>query len=160
MQVLVGKVSGATVADLFAGSGSVGFEALSRGAVEVVFVESDQKANQCLAINIDMAKNAFAKQGLLTPRLQTHLRDVFDSAKLWLDMDIVFADPPYAISLKFTLWLGELLKKESSSLQTIVCEYDHAGHANIEDALRGLGSGWSLKWRNYGRNAFYILERK
>src|SRR5215471_21213917 len=50
---LVGPVDGATVLDLYAGSGAMGLEALSRGAENVVFVESDQDAVRAIERNLD-----------------------------------------------------------------------------------------------------------
>src|SRR6266542_3222 len=50
---LIGPVDGATVLDLFAGSGAMGLEALSRGAASAVFVESDREACRTIARNLD-----------------------------------------------------------------------------------------------------------
>ena len=51
---LIGPVDGADVLDLFAGSGALGLEALSRGAASAVFVDSDRDA--CRAINANLEK--------------------------------------------------------------------------------------------------------
>src|SRR4051812_12194520 len=51
---LIGPVDGATVLDLYAGSGAMGLEALSRGAERAVFVEADREA--CRAINRNLDK--------------------------------------------------------------------------------------------------------
>lgn len=82
-------VPGARVLDLFAGSGSLGIEALSRGAASVVFVESDRRVVEVLQENL--AKTRF------TAEVQT--ADVFS----YLDrlapaggFDLIIADPPYA----------------------------------------------------------------
>src|ERR687885_1545039 len=50
---LIGPVDGASVLDLFAGSGAMGLEALSRGAARAVFVESDRDACRTITRNID-----------------------------------------------------------------------------------------------------------
>ena len=50
---LIGPVDGATVLDLFAGSGAMGLEALSRGAASVVFVEDDREACRTIDRNLD-----------------------------------------------------------------------------------------------------------
>src|SRR5437764_14438509 len=54
---LVGPVDGAQILDLFAGSGALGLEALSRGAAGAVFVESDREA--CRVINANLDKLGF-----------------------------------------------------------------------------------------------------
>src|SRR5215475_9060193 len=53
---LIGPVDGASVLDLFAGSGALGLEALSRGAVRAVFVESDRAACRTINANLDKLK--------------------------------------------------------------------------------------------------------
>src|SRR5919201_2967065 len=50
---LIGPLDGATVLDLFAGSGALGLEALSRGAESAVFVESDRDACRTINANLD-----------------------------------------------------------------------------------------------------------
>src|SRR2546421_5655957 len=50
---LIGPVDGASVLDLFAGSGAMGLEALSRGARSAVFVESDAEARRAIERNLD-----------------------------------------------------------------------------------------------------------
>ena len=76
------------VADLFAGSGALGFEALSRGAAEAVFVETDAKALAAIKANA-------AKLGL-TDKVR-----VLGGSALALPrsdpFDLILADPPYAI---------------------------------------------------------------
>jgi 16S rRNA (guanine966-N2)-methyltransferase len=53
---LIGPVEGASVLDLFAGSGAMGLEALSRGAASVIFVESDRAACRTISENLEKLK--------------------------------------------------------------------------------------------------------
>lgn len=87
--VLGGKLDGARVLDLFAGSGSLGLEALSRGAAEATFVESNSPACTIIGENVQ-------KTRLTGSRVQH--RDVlsFLSTAAIGHYDLVFADPPYA----------------------------------------------------------------
>ena len=78
-------VEGATVADLFAGSGAIGIEALSRGAVAATFVDVDHRASD--AIKANLATTGF--EGTLV------LRDVESWVRSAPSFDVVFADPPY-----------------------------------------------------------------
>ena len=75
------------VADLFAGSGALGFEALSRGAAEAVFVETDSKARAAIQANAAKLRltdnhRDFGGSALAIPRSEP--------------FDLILADPPYA----------------------------------------------------------------
>ncbi len=83
------RVLGARVLDLYAGTGSLGIEALSRGAAEAVFVEKDRTAAKAIEMNLCHTK----LQGRII------LRDTFEFLKTahhFAPFEIVFADPPYA----------------------------------------------------------------
>ncbi|MEW5799412.1 MAG: 16S rRNA (guanine(966)-N(2))-methyltransferase RsmD [Bacteroidota bacterium] len=88
--------SEATVLDLFAGSGSVGIEALSRGAKKVVFVENSRAAMQFLKSNLEsIGANGNPKDASHSQVVQG---DVFQFLKsAYRKYDVVFADPPYAL---------------------------------------------------------------
>ncbi|MEO6871282.1 MAG: 16S rRNA (guanine(966)-N(2))-methyltransferase RsmD [Chthoniobacterales bacterium] len=82
------RVIGARVLDLFAGTGALGLEALSRGAASAMFVESDKRA--AAAIERNSAKTS------LEGRIRS--QDVFDfltHASTAETYDLIFADPPY-----------------------------------------------------------------
>ena len=81
-----GVLDGALVVDLFAGSGAVGIEALSRGAERCTFVERDRDALRALEQNIEALD--------IGGRCRVLRSDSTTVAK-GLDADIVFADPPY-----------------------------------------------------------------
>ena len=81
-----GLLDGALVADLYAGTGAVGIEALSRGAAHCTFVERDRTALGALEENLDNLG--------LTDRSRVMRGDATQIAAT-LDVDIVFADPPY-----------------------------------------------------------------
>ncbi len=82
-------LDGARVLDLFAGSGSLGIEALSRGASHVTFVEMDSRASDFIGKNLDMLG---CKQE--TPIVQMDARAFINHSKE--KFDLVFADPPYS----------------------------------------------------------------
>lgn len=88
-------LEGARVLDLFAGSGALGFEAISRGAAFALFVETDSAARGALRDNIE----AFALFGAT----RIHRRDATDlghkPAGLATPFDLVFLDPPYGKGL-------------------------------------------------------------
>jgi len=88
-----GPLPGARVLDLFAGSGAIGLEALSRGAVRVVFVESDARAAQVIRANL--AAVALPGGELVCDRVQRFLGRGPGAGAAF---DLVVADPPYAAS--------------------------------------------------------------
>lgn len=82
----------ARFADLYAGSGAVGLEALSRGAAHVLLVESDPKAARVIRENL-AALGAGSAARLVTGKVGTVLSGEPDGGPY----DVVFADPPYAV---------------------------------------------------------------
>jgi 16S rRNA (guanine966-N2)-methyltransferase len=81
---------GATVLDLFAGSGAMGLEALSRGAARAIFVESDREA--CRTINRNLDKLGLEGATVLCQDALTALRA---DARAGTRYDLVLVDPPY-----------------------------------------------------------------
>jgi 16S rRNA (guanine966-N2)-methyltransferase len=92
VEAICGGLRGAAALDLYAGSGAVGLEALSRGAADVLLVESDGRAAQVIRQNI-------AAVGLPGARLVTdRVERVLGRGPDGPPRDFVFADPPYAVS--------------------------------------------------------------
>ncbi len=95
----IGDIKGASVVDLFAGSGALGLEALSRGAERALLVEKDRRAVRVLRGNLDHLMASFSAAGQTLPEAEVVVSDVFSTA--WKSagwagqVDIVFADPPY-----------------------------------------------------------------
>jgi 16S rRNA (guanine966-N2)-methyltransferase len=88
----LGSLDGARVLDLYAGSGAVGLESLSRGAADVLMVESDPRAARVIRGNI--AAIGLPGARLVTDRAERAVARGPDGAP----RDFVFADPPYAVS--------------------------------------------------------------
>ncbi|HMY09045.1 MAG TPA: 16S rRNA (guanine(966)-N(2))-methyltransferase RsmD [Marmoricola sp.] len=86
----LGSLQGLSVLDLYAGSGSLGFEAQSRGASEVVFCESQAKAQDVIKANArDLGVRALIWPGPVERTLASGKARAFD---------LVLADPPYPLS--------------------------------------------------------------
>ena len=86
--MLTGNIAGANVLDLFAGSGALGIEALSRGAEKCVFVDSSPEAKACIRDNLNHTK--------LSAKAETVQSDSFLYLKHCCEQfDIIFLDPPY-----------------------------------------------------------------
>lgn len=87
------SISGALCLDLFAGTGVLGFEALSRGAAKVMFVERDTRVCQSLKMNLDLL--GLADKSVLN---QSNALDVIPLVAID-SIDLVFLDPPYGKGL-------------------------------------------------------------
>ena len=85
-----GAAEDAKVLDLFAGSGAMGLEALSRGAAHATFVESDREA--CRTINRNLDKLGLGQATVLCQEALTALRT---DARASTRYDLVLVDPPY-----------------------------------------------------------------
>ena len=88
--VMQNEVPGAYFLDLFAGSGQIGLEAVSRGARYAVFVENNKKAAACIEDNIRFTK--FDKE---TKLIQSDVITALRSMEGKYQFDIIFMDPPY-----------------------------------------------------------------
>ena len=105
-------VPGAYFLDLFAGSGQIGLEALSRGAAYAVFVENSRKAASCIEDNIHFTKFDKVSRLMMTDAV-TAVRTLEGKYKF----DIVFMDPPYNKELEkevlITLSDSDILKDDT-----------------------------------------------
>ena len=118
---------GATVLDLFAGTGALGIEALSRGAAHATFVEHDRAAVAAIRANLEGC--GFTAQATLTQA---------DATRVALPpVDLAFADPPYAFADE--AWRDLLTRVDATVL---VVESDR--EVDVGDAWRVLRS------RKYG----------
>jgi len=102
---LIGPVDGATVLDLYAGSGAMGLEALSRGAESAVFVESDRDACNAIRRNLEKLRLQGAEVACMDVlRFLAAERHRFD---------LILVDPPYelveSVAMRLALYLPPLL---------------------------------------------------
>jgi 16S rRNA (guanine966-N2)-methyltransferase len=86
-------LSGARCADLFAGSGAIGLETISRGAAYALLVESDPRAARVIRDNIAALRAGTAAR-LVTGKVAQVVAAPPDGGPF----DVVFADPPYAVT--------------------------------------------------------------
>ena len=133
-------VAGASVLDLFAGSGALGREALSRGASRGVFVESEPAAFGCLRKNID-ALGAGEAEALLLDYRQALRRLRARSVRF----DLVFLDPPY----------GKGIAGASAAGLSRAGLVQEGGTVVVEEAVRAPDAAFPGEWtladdRRYG----------
>ena len=88
--ILQADIPGCYFLDLFAGSGQIGLEAISRGARKAVFVENSKKASACIEDNIKFTK--FTEEASL---MTMDVRSAISMLEGKYQFDIIFMDPPY-----------------------------------------------------------------
>lgn len=143
---LLGTLHGARVADLYAGSGAVGLEALSRGASHALLVEADARAARTVRENIRTL-------GLPGAELRTgKAEQIVTGPAPTAPYDLVFLDPPYAVS-------DDDLREILLTLRSGGWIADDAV-VTVERSTRGGEFAWpagftSLRARRYGEGTFW-----
>jgi 16S rRNA (guanine966-N2)-methyltransferase len=153
---LLGDVDDKSFLDLFAGSGSVGLEAVSRGAKEVYFIEKDKILASVAQKNIESC--GFEKKcRVINIDVRSGLSDLF---KKKCTFDIVFADPPYNKGLVETTI--KLLKEYPVFKQDALVVIQHSTREDLNWALAESVGGeavWQqIDQRKYGDNAISFLK--
>jgi 16S rRNA (guanine(966)-N(2))-methyltransferase RsmD len=122
---MLGPLDGASVLDLFAGTGALGIEALSRGAARAVFVERDRLALAALRANLAALGLGAGAGG---PQVQVRARDAVAALGEAIDdgeaYDLVFVDPPYAQAGEWGARLAQELPRVLASGGRVVLESD------------------------------------
>jgi 16S rRNA (guanine966-N2)-methyltransferase len=122
---LQNDIYGARCLDLFAGSGALGLEALSRGAKEVVFVEKNQAVANQLTQNLEALKSDV---GVIQMDALDYLAAQADTV-----FDIIFLDPPYRTSLLQASFDKIIEKKLIASNTLIYIEHESEESFNWND---------------------------
>jgi len=127
-----------SVLDLFSGSGILGFEAVSRGAESVAFVEKDQGVLRYLKQNSDL---------LVGPQYSFHELDAFKYlTKKKETFDLIFADPPYR---KYDVTkLVEPVLEHLNKKGKFILECDKKQDPFLEAVVRDYGQTRILYWEN------------
>jgi 16S rRNA (guanine966-N2)-methyltransferase len=155
---IVGPVDGLRVLDLFAGTGALGIEALSRGSAHVTFVERDNRMRAVLRTNLNVVA-ADAEDGFAVVHGGEAL-DYLRRAAGAEQFDLVLIDPPYNEAERLAEPLAEALPAVLASGAIVVAECDRRTPLLIESALQdGRRSGLTLTGeRRYGDTLLRILK--
>lgn len=151
-----GGFAGARVLDAFAGSGALGMEALSRGAVSAVFCERDRGAAdviernmRTLGLNRDTAR---LMRGDVLKRLPAPMAGA--------PFDLVFLDPPYALGAAEVFGLLGRLDAAGSLAGDVLASYEHDGADDAAVEALAVEWGWDIvSHRRFGDTAVDFLER-
>lgn len=142
--ILSNKVKDCHFLDLFAGSGAVGIEALSRGASKVTFVDKNPKIIAHVKKNLATLK---ANCECLVSDYKTALK------KLSGSYDIIYVDPPYAFN---SLEVTEAIENSGKMREDGLVVYEHDSSKSIS-----VSNGWEIyDERKYGIATLSFLRRK
>lgn len=149
--ILQADIPGCYFLDLFAGSGQIGLEAISRGARKAVFVENSKKASACIEDNIKFTK--FTEEASL---MTMDVRSAISMLEGKYQFDIIFMDPPYNKDLeKKVLALlshSSIVKPDTIIIVEASCdtEFDDVEEYGFE----------LTRYKKYKTNAHAFLRRK
>jgi 16S rRNA (guanine(966)-N(2))-methyltransferase RsmD len=149
--MLGSRVEGARFLDLYAGVGTVGLEALSRGAAEAVFVEShrpavrliEENAAACGVADRTLALAALAERGIALLRRQNR------------QFDLIFVDPPYGRGEAAGM-LGRLAQRPQLLAQSGLLIVQHSRH---EELPEGEGPLVRMRQARFGETLLDLFRR-
>jgi 16S rRNA (guanine(966)-N(2))-methyltransferase RsmD len=148
--VLVARLdfAGLTVLDLYAGSGALGLEALSRGAASALFVESDPRAAAVISANI-------AELGVSGAAVRRAAVSTVLGAGSGLPVDLIFADPPYDLTTaEVDAVLVTLATGGWTAAHTVVAVERRTGSTRLS-----WPDGWTVwRERRYGDTTVELAE--
>jgi len=146
--ILGQDLSGFDVLDLYAGSGAIGFEALSRGARRVVFVEASPKTAESIrrsAEELSLGPDARVIVG--------RVEDVLDRPRLGGPYHVIVADPPYSAAVEATLVSGIDASRLLGMHGTLVIERESRNPSESGSARLKL-----VRTAAYGRSALDFFK--
>ncbi|HEX5412834.1 MAG TPA: 16S rRNA (guanine(966)-N(2))-methyltransferase RsmD [Terriglobia bacterium] len=138
--VLGPRVQGSTFLDAYAGTGAVGLEALSRGAKEVVFVESHRAATDLIRRNLGALK---MEDGfyVMNSRVLTALERLDGEGSIF---DLIFLDPPYSETREYHQVLRQLGRSRLlTDASWVIAE--HSRHYFLEEKYNRLERTRSIR---------------
>ncbi len=147
------EIEGRRVLDLFAGSGQLGLEAMSRGAAYAMFIDSDRQAMSIVKKNAEKT-HFFEDCGYLVSDYRSYLRKISDKDRF----DIIFLDPPYRSNYLCEALIHIYDGKVIKDTGLVVCESDRVETVcENEDIL----SKYTLeRTAGYGRVHIMLLRPK
>jgi len=138
---ILGDVRGRRVLDVYCGAGTLGIEALSRGAASAVFVDGSVSSLKC-------AKENLRKLGLSAPAVKRQLPRGLERVRG--EFDLIFSDPPYA---------DEVVSELGTRLRVLATEgatwiHEHSSRTPVEAP-----AAWTIiDTRRYGDTALTLLR--
>ncbi|MHB8962446.1 MAG: 16S rRNA (guanine(966)-N(2))-methyltransferase RsmD [Saccharofermentanales bacterium] len=131
--IIADRMIDAQVLDLFAGTGQMGIEALSRGAAMAVFIDSDPDSIRCIKANLEKTR--------LASRASVVSADVIgalSSISAGTVFDLVYIDPPYADAVKVFGKVSQILQSRNLLLKSSLVLIEHSAEDVPADFVTNL----------------------
>jgi 16S rRNA (guanine(966)-N(2))-methyltransferase RsmD len=145
------RVKGAAVLDLFAGTGAMGLEALSRGGDSVVFVDAGPDAVRLIKNNLDLCN--FSNRARVVRRDLLKELSFLRKLKPVNGFELIFVDPPYRKDI--AVKIVKRLAKSALLSDDGVLVVEEASDIEMPDDIRGLNM---IDRRLYGDTAIHLYE--
>ena len=143
---MLGPLDELAVLDLYAGSGALGIEALSRGAASATFVDSDAASVAAIRQNLERTR----AEGALVTRSDA-LAFLGNAARQGERWDLAFCDPPYRLATRLGEPLSRMLEPVLAPGARVVCESSHRQPLELDLPLE--------KERRYGDTRIAVYSR-
>lgn len=150
--IIADKIEHAVVLDLFAGSGALGMEALSRGAEKAIFIEKNPLAYQIIKTNLTNLKIPPENYFLLKNDASTFLKSPSINTKV----DLIFIDPPY-----LSQWYNNALQEiEQANICKQNCTVIFEMPTQFKFQLQSYSQDWlKIDERTYGKTKIEIWQK-
>ena len=143
--IIRNEVLNCTFLDLFAGSGQIGIEALSRSAKKVYFIEKDRNAFKILKNNLSYVSSSDYEV------INTDFKLFLDNSLNILKFDIIFVDPPYKMEINEE-FISNLISNYLNDSGILIFEREEKFNDELNDK-------YSFKEYKYGRSKLYIYRK-
>ena len=143
--IIRNEVLNSTFLDLFAGSGQIGIEALSRNAKKVYFIEKDRNAFKILKNNLSYVPSNDYEV------INTDFKLFLDNSLNILKFDIIFVDPPYKMEIN-NEFISNLISNYLNDSGILIFEREEKFNDELNDK-------YSFKEYKYGRSKLYIYRK-
>lgn len=147
-------LDGATVSDVFAGTGALGIEALSNGAAKCAFLEANRSSLDVLKSNLTLAMNSFEKQSIEAEPVLI-AADVMKGYSRLPQSRVIFCDPPYREG-----WFEKIVKLEAEHSRLEkggVMLFEEADKEPLDPALGMTANLKIYDRKSYGEGAVYFF---
>ena len=143
--IIRNEVLNCTFLDLFAGSGQIGIEALSRNAKKVYFIEKDRNAFKILKNNLSYVPSSDYEV------INNDYKLFLDNSLNLIKFDIIFVDPPYKMEINDE-FISNLISNYLNDSGILIFEREEKFNDELNDK-------YSFKEYKYGRSKLYIYRK-